>query len=141
VATFYAPYTRMWELLCGAVLACIASHNTPARESRHSRLADATAATGLLMLLYSVMRFSADSVFPGTRAIVPVLGAVLIILGGPAAWINRVVLSTRGLVWIGLISFPLYLWHWPLLAFARIIQAHTPGLLAWPWSQRSYWLT
>ncbi|MGB7649816.1 MAG: SGNH hydrolase domain-containing protein, partial [Gallionella sp.] len=42
------------------------------------------------------------------------------------AWFNRVVLSNRVLVWFGLISFPLYLWHWPLLSFARIIESETP---------------
>ena len=50
------------------------------------------------------------------------------IAAGSRAWLNRFVLSNRFLVWIGLISFPLYLWHWPLLSFARIMQNETPSL-------------
>lgn len=65
--------------------------------------------------------------FPGWWAVLPVLGAVLIIAAGAQAWLNRVVLSNRVLVWFGLISFPLYLWHWPLLSFARIIESETPS--------------
>lgn len=49
------------------------------------------------------------------------------LLGGGAAWLNRTVLANRPLVWIGLISYPLYLWHWPLLSFARIIESETPA--------------
>ena len=48
-------------------------------------------------------------------------GAVLIIAAGPGAWFNRKVLSHKVLVWIGLISFPLYLWHWPLIPFDQIL--------------------
>ena len=55
------------------------------------------------------------------------MGAVLIISAGSQAWLNRVILSNRILVWFGLISFPLYLWHWPLLSFARIVESETPA--------------
>jgi len=57
----------------------------------------------------------------------PTFGAVLIISAGTQAWLNRVVLSNRVLVWFGLISFPLYLWHWPLLSFARILTSEVPS--------------
>ena len=46
---------------------------------------------------------------------------------GSQSWLNRVLLSNRVLVWFGLISFPLYLWHWPLLSFARIVESETPS--------------
>jgi len=52
---------------------------------------------------------------------------VAIIAAGPQAWVNRVVLSNRVAVWFGLISYPLYLWHWPLLSFARIVEEGVPG--------------
>jgi hypothetical protein len=60
---------------------------------------------------------------------VPVLGAVALIGAGPGAWFNRVVLSNRVMVWFGLISYPLYLWHWPLLTFARIMEGEVPARL------------
>ena len=56
----------------------------------------------------------------------PVVGAVLVILAGPTAWVNRIILSSKVAVWFGLISFPLYLWHWPILSFGRIIYNETP---------------
>ena len=55
------------------------------------------------------------------------MGAVLIITAGSSAWINRVFLSNRLAVWFGLISFPLYLWHWPLLSYARIVEGQEPS--------------
>lgn len=54
-------------------------------------------------------------------------GTVLIIAAGAHSWFNRVFLSNRVLVWFGLISYPLYLWHWPLLSFARIIEGEIPS--------------
>jgi len=58
----------------------------------------------------------------------PAGGAALIILAGPSAWVNRKILANPLLVWVGLISFPLYLWHWPILSFARIIEADVPTI-------------
>jgi hypothetical protein len=63
-----------------------------------------------------------NSAFPGWLALLPALGATFIIAAGENAWINRYLLSNRLMVWLGLISFPLYLWHWPLLAFAKLIE-------------------
>jgi peptidoglycan/LPS O-acetylase OafA/YrhL len=56
--------------------------------------------------------------FPGWWALLPTLGATLLISAGPEGWVNRKFLSSRFLVWFGLISYPLYLWHWPLLSFS-----------------------
>lgn len=60
---------------------------------------------------------------------------------GSHAWFNRVVLSNRVLVWIGLISYPLYLWHWPLLSFAQIVESacRLPASAPPPWARRSCW--
>lgn len=59
--------------------------------------------------------------FPGYLALVPVMGAVFIIMSGQAAYANRFCLSSRAMVLLGLVSYPLYLWHWPILAFGRIL--------------------
>ncbi len=60
--------------------------------------------------------------YPGWPALLPTIGAALIIAAGPEAWVNRTVLSRGGPVFIGLISYPLYLWHWPLLSFLSITE-------------------
>src|SRR5207244_5052171 len=61
------------------------------------------------------------SAFPGWWAMLPVAGTALLV-SAPGAWICRVVLASPPLVWIGLISYPLYLWHWPLLVFGAAIK-------------------
>ena len=75
------------------------------------------------MALIAVAAVILDShrAFPGWWAVLPVAGSALL-LSAPAAWVNRVVLASPPLVWIGLISYPLYLWHWPLLVFCGIIK-------------------
>src|SRR5260370_36711476 len=66
--------------------------------------------------------------FPGWWAILPVAGAALL-LSAPGAWLCRVVLASRPLVGVGLISYPLYLWHWPLLVLFPIIKINPLTLL------------
>lgn len=146
-ATFYSPQTRFWELLSGSLLAWVSLYKKPAigavtakldgwicsivcrgkRETDGTLLADVCSFAGSLLLAYGFWRINKAFSFPGPWAMVPVLGAVLIIMAGPNAWLNRKVLSSKGAVWIGLISFPLYLWHWPLLSFARIVESEVPG--------------
>ncbi|MGI4777119.1 MAG: acyltransferase family protein [Janthinobacterium lividum] len=146
VAAFYSPQTRFWELLCGSFLAWLSLYKpmafagTGKRLDRvlnavvysRSHIADGNALVnvlsfaGLLLIAYGIWKIDKNVRFPGRWAAVPVAGAVLLISAGPAAWVNRVVLSNRLAVWIGLISFPLYLWHWPLLSFARIVESETP---------------
>ena len=115
VAAFYSPLTRVWELMLGSILAMLTLRDgLPSRGGSWRSLAGA----GLLVL--AVILLDRDSQFPGWWALLPTTGTLLVISGGPAAGFNRLVLSAPPLVWIGLISFPLYLWHWPLLSFARI---------------------
>jgi len=97
---------------------------------RQAPVRNAAAAAGMLLILIAVFGLDKDSPFPGWRALLPVLGAALVIAGGSAAWTNRRILSSAPLVFVGLISYPLYLWHWPLLSFARIAAAGEPGAAA-----------
>ena len=78
-------------------------------------------------MTYGFWKIDKNFSFPGKWALLPVLGAVLIILAGTKAWINRNILSNKIVVWFGLISFPLYLWHWPLLTFPRIVDGQLPN--------------
>jgi peptidoglycan/LPS O-acetylase OafA/YrhL len=131
VAAFFLPHTRFWELLCGSLLAWVTLYRERAVSAvggHGSAAAGAVSLGGFLLLAFGFFRISRDSSFPGPWAIVPVLGAVLVIAAGPGALLNRAVLSRRAAVWFGLISYPLYLWHWPLLSFARIAGNGTPGV-------------
>ncbi|CAI8727079.1 acyltransferase family protein [Pseudomonas sp. IT-P395] len=129
-ATFYLLPTRAWELLAGTLLAwaCLQPWWASKFEGQQSRLNDALSAAGLALIFFALFSFKPSDQFPGWRAILPVLGSVLLIAAGPSSVINRRIFSTRVAVAIGLISFPLYLWHWPLLAFARIVQSEETSI-------------
>ena len=118
-ATFYLPFTRFWELLIGAALAYrITIQNKPVLLWGSSNL---NSWLGLALLIIANIFINDRSAFPGWWALLPTLGAALFISAGSSAWFNQYVLSNRVLVWFGLMSYPLYLWHWPLLTFARIL--------------------
>lgn len=132
VAAFFLPLSRFWELLCGAALAWWVLHRRKGlcQDAGHWRdhaLANLLSFLGCGLLALGFWQIRSDVAFPGMWAAVPVLGALLVLMAGPRAWINRKVLSSRPAVWFGLISYPLYLWHWPLLSFARVIEGDTPG--------------
>lgn len=81
---------------------------------------------GFLLLGLSLVLISKENHFPGWYALLPTIGALLIILAGETALINRKLLSNPILVFIGLISYPLYLWHWSLLVYARLLAGDSP---------------
>lgn len=123
-AGFYMPVTRFAELLIGAWLATQHRHGPTTTTTFKS---NAWSVTGLITIVFTLFAFRAHPSFPGAWAALPVLGAYAIILGGPNAWINQYLLGNRLMVGIGLISYPLYLWHWPLLVFPRILEGHEPA--------------
>ena len=98
-----------------------------------------------MVLLSAISLISSDKQFPGAWALLPVLGAALLIYASPDSPINRALFSNRLVVSIGIISYPLYLWHWPILAFVRIVEGSTPSvttrLLALLFSVILAWLT
>jgi peptidoglycan/LPS O-acetylase OafA/YrhL len=120
--TFFSPLARFWELMIGGLLAYLSQRKSEVLKP----FADVRSIVGLLLLAIAITFIDDSHPFPGAMALVPTLGAFLLISAGPAALINRYVLSNKALVWIGLISYPLYLWHWPLLAFARIVDGVAP---------------
>jgi len=136
-AAFYLPVTRIWELLFGSILAWfeVAGFNglSSGRELFRLRggasvcIRDLGAWAGLALIAASVILFDPKVVFPGWRAALPAGGATLVIAAGQAAWINRRLLSLRPFVYCGLISYPLYLWHWPILAFVRLLSSGAPS--------------
>jgi peptidoglycan/LPS O-acetylase OafA/YrhL len=125
VAIFYSPQTRFWELLVGAIVAIKYHWIRSALETRRS-LAHVISSCGALLLLIGLGLVTKDSIFPGWLALLPTFGTALLIAAGPAASINRWVLSVPSIRWFGLISYPLYLWHWPLLSFAYVVTFGAP---------------
>lgn len=143
VGTFFGLPTRLWELALGGVLACVIDYPALARfDAQLDRLlfsprpgvarllnqADFKAAMGVVLILVMTFTPINQSLFPGWSAVYPTLGAALVIWAGPKAWVNRSILAHPVFVWVGLISYPLYLWHWPLLSFARIVEGTEPRL-------------
>ncbi len=119
-ATFYLLPTRAWELMIGAFLA------TTTRKFSKAWLNEAASLSGLGLILYSIFCYTRETRFPGVAAIPPCLGAGLIIFSGGAkpTLISRV-LALKPVVFVGLVSYSLYLWHWPLLAFSKYGSAGT----------------
>jgi len=130
-AAFYLPQSRFWEILLGSALAYLAIYqkNIFTNLSNSRKLKDILSILGAALIIIGVFTITRNKNFPGAWALLPTFGSVLIIACGSGAWLNRVVLQNRFLVFFGLISFPLYLWHWPLLVFARIIESEKPSSL------------
>ena len=127
---FYAPWNRFWELLAGATLACIdadvALRAWKDRLLSRRSVAECAATAGLIAIIAGVWLIDRRRVFPGLWVMLPVGGTALLISSGPRAWLNRMVLSQPPVVFIGLISYPLYLWHWPLLSVAHLVLSDIP---------------
>jgi peptidoglycan/LPS O-acetylase OafA/YrhL len=116
--TFFMAPTRIWELFAGALLAL---GLVPAIEKRIIR--EAVSWLGLGLIGYAIIVFTESTRFPGLNALFPVVGALLLIhsaRGTSAGWL----LSHRAPVFIGLISYSLYLWHWPIIAFSEYRLGH-----------------
>lgn len=124
VAAFFSPLSRFWELLVGSALAYMKLHTAVVSNAKRDNL---QAWLGVSLLVLAAIFIHPERQFPGFWAALPVLSAYFIISAGSQAWINRVILSNRLLVGVGLISFPLYLWHWPLLVFAKQSSAQQPS--------------
>ncbi|OQA33065.1 MAG: O-acetyltransferase OatA [Betaproteobacteria bacterium ADurb.Bin341] len=122
-AAYYSLLTRFWELAIGAAVAYAVLH----RQTLGDHWRPAISWLGFVLVLVSMFATRSNDHFPGALALPPVAGAALLIYAGMAATPNRLILACRPMVWIGLISYPLYLWHWPLLSFARIMESQTPS--------------
>lgn len=116
-AAFYSPLSRFWELMLGSLLAYILLYKPRLLE----KYRNAQAFAGCALLLASVLLIDHTIQFPGWWALLPTCGTCLLIAAGPLAWVNKKVLSSKLLVWVGLISYPLYLWHWPIFSFLHIV--------------------
>ncbi len=145
--TFFVPQTRFWELLAGSILAYIHlfKHNllqywikrlifhpfifrNSLRDNWHDTVLNHfLSILGLTLFIFAIFVVNREKLFPGWWALLPVFGAFLLILAGPNTWINRTILANRPMVFVGLISYPLYLWHWPIFSYLQIIESGAPS--------------
>ena len=125
---FYLPYTRFWELGAGICIAyaetfCRFNSKNLALELRHC-----LSVLGLAMIVGGFIFYSKTINTPGFISLLPVLGSAFLILASDNAIINRTLLSWKSMTFIGLISYSLYLWHWPLISYLHLA---TPAAPQW----------
>jgi len=118
-AAFYLLPFRAWELALGGLLVFTG-------RLRNRWLNELMSGIGLFVILLATWKFESTMLFPGFSALAPVLGAALVIFGGPDTLTGRL-LSIRLAVWIGRLSYSLYLWHWPVIVFADVGLLLVPG--------------
>ncbi|MDW3779161.1 acyltransferase family protein [Kluyvera cryocrescens] len=123
---FYLPQYRLWELLAGSLIS-LTSTKIQFNKKLNSNL---LSLLGLLFILLPALIFTPEKTFPGWLILFPIIGAMLVIIVGDTTFINAKILSSKPFVFIGLISYPLYLWHWPLLSFTFIIKGANQSPLA-----------
>ncbi len=121
VADFYSPLTRFWELSLGSIIAYQEKNNRLHLSSQIIRLLPIV---GIILIISSFFIIEKNYKFPGSWALLPTIGTGMLIYSGTlGSSFNKIFLSSPVLIWIGLISYPLYLWHWPLLVFSRIMNS------------------
>ncbi|KAF0701243.1 Aste57867_8237 [Aphanomyces stellatus] len=130
---FYFPLCRFWQMAVGGFLAYVNQSDV----LRHTMVMSPTAASvtaggGLLLLVVGFAVLDETMAFPGYWALLPTLGAAALIFAGPDTPLNKYMLGSTPMVFIGHISYALYLWHWPLLVFAKV-RYPVAALRAWFW--------
>jgi peptidoglycan/LPS O-acetylase OafA/YrhL len=138
---FFWPTSRAWELLSGGLLAWIIHYKNKEiaqlvskfnthRFFRPAVIANITSLVGLSILLYGYLHIHKGDGFSINLVYLPVIGSLLVLASGSRSIINRVVLMNPFAVKIGLISYPLYLWHWPLITYNHILAGESPSVLS-----------
>lgn len=126
---FYLPQFRFWELLIGALLAYVQRKHFEPIQAFIDNHCSKLVFLGLALISSALFFLTKESRFPGWWALLPTIGASLIICAGSAAPFNQKILASKPFVLVGLISYPLYLWHWPLLSFLHIVDGPVPRTL------------
>lgn len=125
VEMFFYPFGRFWELLSGSILAWL-NLRRPHLFLFSESISNLLSLGGLLLLFFSISFLSEEFDFPSYWAAVPVLGTLLVLAAGSRGLVARRLLANPVAVWFGLISYPLYLWHWPILSFLQIVEGDIP---------------
>lgn len=121
-SVFYLPQYRLWELAAGSILAWVVLYNPKnvLAITENKYFSQSISLVSVSALFTAFFSFNSETLFPGVAALVPVLASVLIIFVGMNSYFNSKILANKFMVWVGLISYPLYLWHWPILSFGYI---------------------
>lgn len=128
---FFSPHTRFFELLGGGLLGFLEFYNIKKYKFIGFLSKDLTknifSGVGIALLIFGFMKINNNLNYPGYWSLVPMFGTILIISGGNSSWINLKFFSCKVAVWFGEISYPLYLWHLPILSFFFIIEGEIPS--------------
>ena len=136
-SVFYLPMTRVWELGIGALLPVFissSSHGSMMMTMANyvQRWKALCSLFGMFLIVFIAFYLTKHDLYPNYWGLFPTIGAFLLIALGPDTWVHRKILSHPLLVGIGLISYPWYLWHWPMISFAHILNpAGVPILTKW----------
>lgn len=133
-ADFYFPLSRFWELGLGCLLAAAEKVPATQRTNTYARLRSLLPASvramagqlpviGVALIAVAIFAYDSHTPFPGVAAVVPTAGAMCVIAAPRGSWFSDRMLAARAMVFVGIISYPLYLWHWPILSFAFILHA------------------
>ena len=124
---FYFPFCRFWQMSIGGLLTFKAI-------KIENQLAHACSVIGLMVIIIASFFLSESRLYPGWWALFPTLAAAAIIQSGSDSLVNKHILSNKAMVFVGKISYSLYLWHWPLLVFSRIVYPEgSDSILANTW--------
>ena len=121
---YFASFTRVWEFAAGGIVALTAS--LVGRQALGSLGAALAGWMGVALIIWSAFAYSGATMFPGYAALIPVVGTMLVLYFGnsTSAWSPKAFLSLRPMVWIGGISYAVYLWHWPLVVMVPFVTGH-----------------
>ena len=132
-AAFYLPLARFWELGLGCLVAWMQEHRL-AWLALHARapwtaVRPVLPVAGVALILTAILCLDGHVPYPGWATLIPTAGALCVVIPPGDTWLQRRIMAHPALVFVGLISYPLYLWHWPILSFAAILKSGTPDIV------------
>jgi peptidoglycan/LPS O-acetylase OafA/YrhL len=124
-SVFFGMSTRLWQFASGALLAIIDSESVEIPKFKKGFLSELAALLSFGAIIYSCFHINENFKYPGYWALLPTLGTTLLIFINRQSFLIEIILENPAAVFIGLISYPLYLWHWPLISFLHVTEGST----------------